>query len=169
MTSSMGRLFDGVAAILGCCDRQSFEGQAAMYLEALATRSPNTTGYGIRFATEAATGFSELIACILADLLSGRPAADIAAAFHRTLVQWIGQVATAADVRVIGLSGGVWQNALLTRMVEQDLGADRTILRHRQLAPNDESIPLGQLALHWQQQHDVYLPDEDGPYIPSSS
>lgn len=169
MTSSMGRLFDGVAAMLGCCDRQSFEGQAAMYLEALATRSPNTTGYGIRFATEAATGFSELIACILADLLSGRPSADIAVAFHRTLVQWIGQVATAADVRVIGLSGGVWQNALLTRMVEEDLGADRTILRHRQLAPNDESIPLGQLALHWQQQHDVYLPDEDGPYIPSSS
>ncbi|MEZ5031395.1 MAG: carbamoyltransferase HypF [Saprospiraceae bacterium] len=161
MTSSIGRLFDGVAALLGCCDRQSFEGQAAMYLETLAARSPDTSGYALNLGTEGAAWHSELIRCILADLHAGRPVSAIAAAFHRSLVDWIGQVASDARVRVIALSGGVWQNALLTRMVEEDLGSRLTILRHRQLAPNDENIPLGQLALLWQQQHDAYLPDSD--------
>ncbi len=152
MTSSMGRLIDGVAALLGLAKVQSFEGQAALYLETLAARAPQTSAYPWTTENEGALDWTELIEHILADRKTGRAISEIAAAFHGSLVEKIGQIARAAGIKRIALSGGVWQNELLNHLVGQRFGNDLTILRHRQLSPNDENIPLGQLALYWQEE-----------------
>ncbi len=156
MSSSAGRLFDGVAALLGLAGTQTHEGQAALRLETMATRASHTGAYPWQTGTEGALDWTGLIHQIVADCQAGRAPAEIAAAFHGSLAQKIGQIARAAGVRRIALSGGVWQNALLNRMVERQLGGDFNLLRHRQLSPNDENIPLGQLALHWQSQEGDY-------------
>ncbi len=159
MTSSVGRLFDGVSALLGLCLRQSFEGQAAMLLETEASRAPDTLPYPLAYSTKGPIDWTPLIRSILADKARGRKTSEIAAAFHASLVDMIGQVARATQAECIAMSGGVWQNALLTQMVESQLGREFTILRHRQLSPNDENIPLGQLALLWQEEHGLYFPN----------
>ncbi|MCF8237634.1 MAG: carbamoyltransferase HypF [Saprospiraceae bacterium] len=159
MTSSMGRLFDGVSALLGLARIQTFEGQGAMYLETMAARAPHRSSYRWTTPDEGVLDWTELIDRIIRDRKAGRPTEEIADAFHTSLVYKIGQIAHATGVRRIALSGGVWQNAYLTERVIRTLGQEFTILRHTQLSPNDENIPLGQLALLWQEEQGLYLPN----------
>ncbi|MBI5484266.1 MAG: carbamoyltransferase HypF [Deltaproteobacteria bacterium] len=158
MTSSCGRLFDAVSALLDLRHEVSYDGQAAIELEALAetVECSGTESYRYRVVLHesgpAELDFSQMIMDILADVDVGIPPAVIAARFHVTL-------ATAAtDVcliisgssgldRVI-LSGGAFQNRLLSEMVYNALTKNGLqVFTHRLVPPNDGGIALGQAAI----------------------
>ncbi|RMG60308.1 MAG: hypothetical protein D6722_21155 [Bacteroidetes bacterium] len=152
-TSSMGRLFDGVAGLLNLVDENSYEGEAALRLETLAWRYAHQHGLSSEEDMPALTplGLWEvptLIRQVLLDAAAGRPAEAIAFRFHLNLVRRIAQQARHLGLRRLGFSGGVFQNALLIDLLYTHLGADHALFFHQALPPNDENIALGQLA--WQ-------------------
>ncbi|HEY3905042.1 MAG TPA: carbamoyltransferase HypF [Streptosporangiaceae bacterium] len=143
-TSSAGRLFDAVAAILDVRDRIHYEGQAAIELEQLA--APAETGLYPKASTTA------LVRAIVEDVSAGIPRDIIAARFHNTVAAMI--VATCADLRdqtglgTVALSGGVFQNLLLLdHAVDQLEQQQFTVLTHSQVPCNDGGISLGQAAI----------------------
>jgi hydrogenase maturation protein HypF len=160
LTSSMGRLFDAVAALAGVRDQVSYEGQAAIELEWLATGLPPDGGYPFALA-EGATKDREqplvvdtrpLIRAIAADARQGFPAARIARRFHATVVDMIGMVCACirADTQLdaVVFSGGVFMNALLLHESSAHLtNAGFRVYRHRLTPPNDGGLSLGQLAV----------------------
>ena len=146
-TTSVGRLFDAVASILGLADRQSYEGEAAMRLEALAWGAPDAAAYPMgEFSGEGAIPTAEILLAIIEDLGRGRSRDSIAAAFHRTLIAVIARVAASAGITRIALSGGVWQNGFLNCCAREHLTPAFEVICHQRLSPNDENIPFGQLA-----------------------
>lgn len=145
-TSSMGRLFDAVAALLGFPAVQSFESEAALLLEEAAQQYFSAQGYTRAIAYAAHTP-TELIRGICADVQAGKPKPEIAARFHVTLIQWIRQVADDQQVTKIAFSGGVFQNAVLVDLCWMHL-PDFDLYFHQELSPNDECIAFGQLAYH---------------------
>jgi hydrogenase maturation protein HypF len=150
--TSVGRLFDAVACLLGGCDRQSFEGEAALHLETAAQRSyyrqdaNSGQGYFIGLDVNGKITTDSLLAGILQDLADGTDRDTIAAKFHYALVGIVEAVAKQFRCRRIAFSGGVFQNALLTDLLRQLLGHLATLYFHRQLPPNDENISFGQLV-----------------------
>jgi hydrogenase maturation protein HypF len=157
-TSSAGRLFDAVAAIAGVRLAASYEGQAAVELEWLATDLLP----GVAYPFELAEGTGEqlalmvdtrpLIAAVAADADRGTVPAQIARRFHTTLAEMItavcGRLRHATGVDVVTLSGGVFLNALLTREVQARLaGEGFRVFRHRRVPPGDGGLSLGQLAV----------------------
>ena len=157
-TSSAGRLFDAVSALLGVCDQVSFEGQAAIELEQLAWRGVASRAPELRFAQGGADDAAlvldptPLFATLVQGLLDGVAAADLAAAFHAALAQsWAGTCSAARDGGApteVVLCGGVFQNRLLTRLVAQQLTAHKL----RAIVPgsipvNDGGIALGQILV----------------------
>ena len=145
-TSSMGRLFDAVAALLGVCEIQSFEGQAAMELEALVS-APSLLAGGFRM-DQGVLDFSPLLSAMGAPGLEARKGA---AQFHGTVIaglaEWIFQYAQQVGRTDVVLGGGCFMNRVLTE------GLTRA-LRRRGLTPwigraapgNDGGISLGQAA-----------------------
>jgi hydrogenase maturation protein HypF len=152
-TTSVGRLFDGVAALLGLAHRVSYEGQAAMLLEQAAGRYYRQEGlealpaYPLDTAGGILAPTGELVRQVAADRAAGSSREKIAARFHRTLVEMVRQQARLHDCRVLAFSGGVWQNALLVDLAIAHLRPEFELLFHRQLSPNDECIAYGQLML----------------------
>ncbi len=156
-SSSAGRLFDAVAAMIGVCiERQAYEGQAAMELEALARPSLcDRDGYPIERRAQngrVVLTWSMLWRRLLADLTRGVEPALIAARFHLGLCEAIAdaavQIAENHQTRRIILSGGVMQN----RIVLEDLfarlkGMDLDVLVHRLVPANDGGLALGQSAI----------------------
>ena len=141
MSSSMGRLFDGVAALLGLVTKTSFEGEAAMRLEALATSySPHKQP--IPYSLDTGVMLREIIAELKNDTAKNK----IAFRFHFTLVKWIEAVARRQQANLLAFSGGVFQNALLVDLAIQNLKTDFQLYFHQELSPNDECISFGQLA-----------------------
>ncbi|MEO6436431.1 MAG: carbamoyltransferase HypF [Tepidisphaeraceae bacterium] len=162
LTSSAGRLFDAVASIAGVRDCVSYEGQAAMQLEWLATGAGGDAGtYPFEVAHEQIGDVIDtrpLIRAAADDIARGTSAAIIARRFHSTMVEIIASVCktiardSALD-RVV-LSGGVFMNALLTREAAARLEADGfRVYRHRLVPPNDGGLSLGQLAIVAAQVH----------------
>ncbi|MEM1219045.1 MAG: carbamoyltransferase HypF, partial [Bacteroidota bacterium] len=152
-TSSMGRLFDAVATLLGLCDQQSFEGQAAMLLEELAQEcidqfnDPSLlTNYWPPYKDHADLHPKRLLAPIIEDINRGESLRFIAANFHYSLANLIGGIAQKANVKHIACSGGVFQNAVLVDLCHTVLGATYKLYFHRDLSPNDENISFGQLV-----------------------
>jgi hydrogenase maturation protein HypF len=152
-TSSAGRLFDAVAAVLGVRDRVNYEGQAAIELEQRA--DPHESGaYPVRVDNGppfTVTG-ADLVEAVVADLRAGTGVPVIAARFHNAVAGLIG--AGAARVRettgltAVALSGGVFQNVLLLERAVADLEAQGfTVLVHHRVPPNDGGISLGQAAV----------------------
>lgn len=151
-TTSMGRLFDVVSSLLGVRHRVSYEAQAAIELEHLAEhgdpgRAP------LRFGLPGAAGRARVIdpAPVLADiaerLRAGAEPADLAAAFHHAVADVVGRLADDhADGLPVVLTGGVFQNALLTRLVRERL-AGHEVLTHRLVPPNDGGLSLGQAVV----------------------
>ncbi|TAE46856.1 MAG: carbamoyltransferase HypF, partial [Bacteroidetes bacterium] len=154
-TSSMGRFFDGVACLLGLPAQVSFEGEAAMQIEALARR-----GFRKGAIPEGLTGSylgdklplsgteiapAHILRPLLAHLLAGGDPAEIAARFHLSLVQLIRDVARQSACTGIAFSGGVFQNTLLIHLINKHLRTEFTLHFHQQLSPNDENISYGQL------------------------
>lgn len=153
-TSSCGRLFDAVAALLGVRSSISYEGQAAMELEALAERGTPSAPYPyrVRDGDCRILDFGEMFAAICADLARDRSRADIARAFHRTLARAVLELcllirADTGTGRVV-LSGGVFQNRLLTEEVATGLSvAGFETYCHRLVPPNDGGLALGQAVI----------------------
>lgn len=149
-TSSAGRLFDAVSALLGICNQVNYEGQAAIELEAAA--DPDETGvYDFGLEGEVMDP-APLIAALVADLRRGERIPALAARFHNTLAEMI--LSVCRKVRVssgcedVALSGGVWQNVtLLRRTLARLSGEGFRVLVHSQVPPNDGGLALGQAAV----------------------
>ncbi len=141
-TTSMGRLFDAVAALLGLRSTVTFEAQAAIDLEVCAEGSTTDRTYPFGFDS------APLLQAIVDDLRAGVPIADIAMAFHRTVVDAMVAVALDHSIGTVVLSGGVFQNALLVELASARLGSlGFEVLTHRLVPPNDGGLSLGQAYL----------------------
>ena len=150
-TSSVGRLFDAAAALLGFTRETSFEGQAAMWLEQLARTSSQTDAYPFLFHA-GELDFRPLLATLASDRFQGRAANECARAFQRGIARGVFDAATelclASDTDTIVLSGGVFQNELLLEDLKSMF--DATSLRvwtNHAVPANDGGISLGQAAL----------------------
>ncbi|EFC92304.1 (NiFe) hydrogenase maturation protein HypF [Dethiosulfovibrio peptidovorans DSM 11002] len=151
LTSSCGRLFDGVSAILGGRDRVSYDGQAAMELEA---RSSYTDEIPVDMGIwNDEDGIILDWRPFIRWLVEEKPTLDQGgSAFHASLAKSISEICTniAKDtgVKKVALSGGVWQNRMLLRQTVVRLeGRGFSVLTHRRLSPNDESVSVGQAAI----------------------
>lgn len=150
-TSSVGRLFDAIAALVGLRDRAEYEGQAAMELEAISA-AVSSSDYVFAVNTSGPVWSIEsapVIRAISADLAAGIPRARIAGGFHRALGAMVADVATGiavhTGVRDVVLTGGVFQNALLTNCTAQALeAAGLTVVLHERVPCNDGGLSLGQ-------------------------
>jgi len=152
-TTSAGRLFDGVAALIGLHDRVSFEGQAAMSLEFIADGACSEA-YALPLDPPRDVGEPTLIdwrpmlEAIVEDTRRGVAVATIAGKFHNGLARAIAELASLVGESRVVLSGGCFQNQLLaerTSTLLQKRGIE--VLQHRQVPANDGGISLGQLAV----------------------
>ncbi len=152
-TSSMGRLFDSVAALCGVADVASYEGQAAIGLEQLAaSHGDNVEGYDWAMGDGVAISTSSLVTAIFEDIVAGVDRARIARRFHQSVADLVlgvcGRLRDSSGVNTVALSGGVFQNRLLVELIVPRLtGEGFTELRHGQVPPNDGGISLGQVAI----------------------
>jgi hydrogenase maturation protein HypF len=154
LTSSLGRLFDGVAAIVGLKRKVAFEGQAAMLLEMAAG---DESGESYPYEWLESSGIREIdpapiIQGVVGDLLEKRPTALISARFHRTLIRLFTDLCRSlrseTDLDRVALSGGVFQNnRLWTGLMAALQGEGFTVYTHRQVPANDGGISLGQAVV----------------------
>ncbi|MAS33833.1 MAG: carbamoyltransferase HypF [Anaerolineaceae bacterium] len=143
VTSSMGRLFDAVAALLNLHQTVSFEGQAAMALEAAAADSSRRYSFGF---DDGMLDWEPMLRRILDDLDNGIDKGEIAAKFHNTLVDMVLAVARRIGERFVVLSGGCFQNKYLLEATIDRLWAEGlTPYWPQQVPPNDGGIALGQV------------------------
>lgn len=150
-TSSMGRLFDAVASVLGLCDISTYEGEAAMYLETIASAAPETKDADLNWFSEKRFSLGGLLDNIIGALKARVAKSVIAYNFHAALVQWIEEIAKLHKTHKIAFSGGVFQNALLVSLIQEKLKNRYALHFHKQLSPNDECISFGQLADYYHQ------------------
>ena len=156
-TSSAGRLFDAVSAILGVRDAVNYEGQAAVELEQLADPAeaaayPARVGGGTDEGAPLLVGGRDLVRGVVEDLDAGVPAPLIAARFHNGLaeatVAACQAVRDATGLEAVALSGGVFQNLLLLERTVARLELEGfRVLVHSRVPPNDAGISLGQAAV----------------------
>jgi len=149
-TTSMGRLFDAVAALIGVRQSATYEGQAAIELENLC--EPLEMGvYPFSLQNDEITT-RELFERILSDLQAGVSKAVISARFHnglaRMCVQSCQRIKEEEGLHTVALSGGVWQNTTLLNWTVKLLQDDGfNVLVHHQVPTNDGGIALGQLLV----------------------
>lgn len=149
-TTSMGRLFDAVASLVGFDGEATFEGQAAVWLEQLAMRSKMRLSAPFEFRN-AELDFRPALRALIEWRLDGREPSDIARAFHRGLACGVAdaarQICAAHRVDTVVLSGGVFQNELLLSAVRHRLPPSLRVWINEKVPPNDGGISLGQAAL----------------------
>jgi hydrogenase maturation protein HypF len=148
-SSSMGRLFDAVAALIGLRRQVTYEGQAAIELESIAGSTDRIYPAEIRDGVFDPT---PLLAAILEDLKSGIPHNQIAGAFHNAVATWILKASHLAreqtGLNLVGLTGGVFQNVTLLRQAVRKLHDDGfEVLTHRKVPANDGGLALGQIVI----------------------
>lgn len=160
LTSSMGRLFDAVSALIGVRMEISYEAQAAIELEALVDNAE--LGYYPWRLNGHQIDMKDTITAILHDLNKGESQSVISTRFHNTITRLALDIAiliyTNFGIQKIALSGGVWQNQyLLTKTLTllEENGLQPLI--HHLIPPNDECISLGQAIVTAKQ----YLPDKE--------
>jgi hydrogenase maturation protein HypF len=160
LTSSVGRLFDAVASLLGLCHQASFEGQAAMELEFVAEGIETTELYPVDLLPITEPGnrstvvvdWAPIVEAVLSDLRANVPTATIAARFHNGLIETIVKMADAVGEERIVLSGGCFQNRYLTeRAVSRLREAGHQPFWHQRVPPNDGGIALGQVLAAWRE------------------
>jgi len=146
-TTSVGRLFDAVASIVGVAQQNRFEGQAAMLLENEIGSMRTEEAYALPGGD-----WGPLIMAVMADKRAGVTVPLIAARFHNALVEWIVEVATRAKVKQVVFSGGVFQNRYLTERAAAALESRGfTVYTHQRVPPNDGGIALGQAVMSGQE------------------
>ncbi|HEX2741142.1 MAG TPA: carbamoyltransferase HypF [Rubrobacter sp.] len=155
-TSSAGRLFDAVAALVGVpgSQRTTYEGQAAIELE-LAANGRTKQAYPFRLRPEHDAWIvetHEVIAAVFEDLLRGCPTSEISASFHRTMAEMVAAVCEelrkADGASAVALSGGTFQNMMLLKQTIELLEEKQFVVyTHRRVPANDGGIALGQAIL----------------------
>ena len=153
-TTSAGRLFDAVSAILGVCHEISYEAQAAIELESLVA-SRSDRAYPYRIAEDGGRVIvdpSPTIAAALEDALSGVNVAEAAEAFHNTVVAFcrdaVARISSSNGIRRVALSGGVFQNRCLVGRLAEALRQDgHEVLLNRMVPTNDGGVSLGQAVV----------------------
>jgi hydrogenase maturation protein HypF len=156
ITTSVGRLCDAIAALCGLRSVVSYEGQAAIELEAVAELAAaadlgERSAYALPFADGQLDPRPTILA-VMADLAAGASAATVSARFHGALaaatVRACVEVAGAANLSLVVLAGGVFQNRLLLEAVARGLqAAGLRVLIPECLPPNDGAIAYGQAAI----------------------
>jgi hydrogenase maturation protein HypF len=154
-TSSMGRLFDAIAALIGVRAKVNYEAQAAIELEAMA--APDEKGkYTFNMLNSGKGGLifdpTPLLQEISQDFMQGVDPAIISARFHNAIVELISSSLMAMrdtfHINTVVLSGGVWQNIVLLQKTLQKLRYNGfTVLTHSQVPPNDGGVSLGQAVI----------------------
>ncbi len=155
-TTSAGRMFDGIAAMLGVRQQTTFEGQAAMELEWLASSVSESVPFAFALGESPAAGaargmrfvvdWGPAVKEMLGELLRGMPAALLAHRFHSTMARVVLAAAEKIGRPRVVLTGGCFQNALLTTMTVRLLRAHNFLpYWHQRIPPNDGGIALGQL------------------------
>ncbi|HEY9869794.1 MAG TPA: hypothetical protein V6D08_11560, partial [Candidatus Obscuribacterales bacterium] len=168
LTSSCGRLFDSMAALLGICLESSYEGQAAMALESLARDAVRGTPcatasaaireiepYQIEILTRGDVLVirpGSILASAVDDIRSGAEAGSAALRFHRTIAEVIlavcRQISRQTGISDVCLSGGVFQNALLLEMTLLRLSREGLrVYFQRRVPSNDGGLSLGQAVV----------------------
>jgi hydrogenase maturation protein HypF len=148
VTSSAGRLFDGVASLAGLRQVVRFEGQAAMEMEFAVEDMDSAYPFEVRSRRDPTTvDWEPMVREILSDVALERPVGEIAAKFHNTLVEMIVSFAQGAGFERVVLSGGCFQNKYLTeRAVRRLREAGFRPYWHQRVPPNDGGICLGQIV-----------------------
>ncbi len=146
-TTSAGRLFDAAAAIILAIDRADFDGQPAMRLEAAADRTASGQyEFPLAEGDLLELDWRPLFAGLLGDLASGVDPGTISMRFHRTLAAAIAEVCRHAGMPTV-LTGGVFQNRLLTELVVEELADfEQPLGLPGVIPPNDGGLAAGQLA-----------------------
>ncbi len=153
LSSGAGRLFDAVAALTGLCDSNSFEGEAAMRLEAAAGgRIGEPYGFDTAHGDPARIDFSSAFLSLLDDLGGGATAGLVASRFHATVaaavVDQVGRLHRMTGLHDVALSGGVFQNRLLFEAVTRGVeGLGLRVHTNTRVPANDGGISLGQAFL----------------------
>ena len=167
LTSSCGRLFDGIAALCGIRHKVSFEGQAAMEFEMVMYENRNIddiiesadTWQGSRYSffieeenDALIIKYESLIKAIIQDIVEGVQSSEISFQFHTALVQSVLEVCERLRekyrIELVALSGGCFQNAFLATIMPRMLkNRNFKVFTHRLLPPNDGCISLGQAAI----------------------
>jgi hydrogenase maturation protein HypF len=150
LTSSVGRLFDGVAALAGLRHAISFEGQAAVELECCIDRIETDEFYPFRISQAGDAplilDWQPVIEGVLADLQRGLRTGEISAKFHNALAEAIVSTARRVGERRIALTGGCFQNRYLTERAVKRLEQEGfRAYWHQRIPPNDGGIALGQI------------------------
>ncbi len=164
-TSSMGRLFDAAAAILGICDKATYEGEPAIELEAAAWRAFSSesacpTGNMVSFSVTESSRPDDchvlnsrpLFEALLEGIRTGVPAGKLALDFHVTIARSSARIAREICARegldTVALSGGVFMNRLLLRLLTRELKSmGLTVLIPRSVPVNDGCIAYGQAVI----------------------
>jgi len=156
LTSSLGRLFDAVAALAGLRSEVLYEGQAAIELEMLACRGDprdrlHTYPFTIGRQTPATLDVTPVIRAIVSDIQQGVPIPNIAGRFHRSIAELLALACFRAreqsGLNIVALSGGVFQNQLLLEQLMARLEEMAfQVYINRRVPPNDGGISLGQCA-----------------------
>ncbi|HVM46901.1 MAG TPA: hypothetical protein VMU04_02690, partial [Candidatus Acidoferrum sp.] len=162
VTSSAGRLFDGVASLVGLRQRVRFEGQAAMELEC-AVEAGRTEAYpfALKDGSPMVVDWEPMLERVLRDVAQGATIGAISALFHNGLVEAMVQVAQKLGQPKIVLSGGCFQNRYLTeRAVARLREAGFRPYWHQRVPPNDGGIALGQIAAAMRARRPQARPEE---------
>jgi len=170
LTSSIGRLFDGLSALVGLCYENTYDAQAAIELENLADPA-ETAAYPVTFTQRddaRILQIAPLLAAIVDDLDTSVPAPRIAGRFHNTIItaltDWACYLAKRLPSREVALAGGVFQNDLiLNGLVDTLQKKNLNIYFNRRLPLNDGAISFGQTLVAdalLQQQHPAPTPNE---------
>jgi hydrogenase maturation protein HypF len=153
--SSMGRLFDAVASLLGVRHRIDYEGQAAIELEALAESAAElpdglVPSLPLAVRDDGVIDPATMLRTMVSGLYAGTSPAQLAAGFHQAVAVAVAKVVgqVAGSVRLVGLTGGVFQNVLLLQACRTRLQlAGFEVLTHHMVPPNDGGLALGQAAI----------------------
>jgi len=154
LTSSCGRLFDAVGAVLGICGVNNYEGQAAAELEAVADQNEKGS-YGFQVYRDDHHLLMDVMPMwpeLIADMGKDRSTASMAQKFHLTLVKMyteaLGRIREETGLNRVVLSGGVFHNQiLLTNLIKGLTERDFLVYHHQKIPPGDGGISLGQAAI----------------------
>ena len=150
LSSSAGRLFDAVSAMIGVCDKGTFEGEPAIALEAIAKPDIiDDYAVDIKFKGTMELDFSYAVLGIIKDLVKGEDKGIISSKFHNTLViavvRVVEKLSSVHLIKDVVLCGGVFQNMyLLERTYSRLKSVGMTVHIHDKVPTNDAGISLGQ-------------------------
>ena len=153
-TSSMGRLFDGISAILGFNDEITFEGEAAITLENISDeKNDETYEFEIKkYEGKLILDFNNIIKGIISDIDNKVNNGIIARKFHNTIIkstiEMVLYIREETNINTVVVSGGVFQNEILFKGVVKGLEEYKfNVVTHKIIPCNDSGVSLGQLII----------------------